>query len=335
MFSDTFSRTPATSEFVPQERRRFFRFVSGGGSRHSVRMLRLALPPPGGARGIMGVPRRSGAAGGGSAARAPAKRAAPARICTDALAAGGGPADGEAPALGERAARAREDLLRWYDAKHRTLPWRAPPSETQAELARAAASTPAADERAYAVWVSEVMLQQTQVERVKEYYTRWMARWPTVSALADASEDDVQKAWAGLGYYRRSRFLHNGARHVASDLQGRLPRTAAELRAIPGIGEYTAGAIASIAFGQAVPAVDANVVRVVSRCVLSRHSARANAQALLRRHALTGLRTRGANTRTQGSLRTRGAARAALRRNTGRSHRSLSLSTGRATSTRP
>eukprot|EP00793_Prasinoderma_coloniale_P006256 PRCOL_00001086-RA len=225
----------------------------------------------------MGVPRRSGAAGGGSAARAPAKRAAPARTCTDALAAGGGPAGGEAPALGERAARAREDLLRWYDANHRTLPWRAPPSETQAELARVAASTPAADERAYAVWVSEVMLQQTQVERVKEYYTRWMARWPTVSALADASEDDVQKAWAGLGYYRRSRFLHNGARHVASDLQGRLPRTAAELRAIPGIGEYTAGAIASIAFGQAVPAVDANVVRVVSR--LAAHKGRGKSGA--------------------------------------------------------
>ena len=104
-----------------------------------------------------------------------------------------------------------------------------------------------------------------QVERVKEYFTRWIGKWPTVQALASASEDEVTEAWAGLGHYRRAKYLHTGAKGVSERLGGRMPRTAAELRTISGVGEYTAGAIASIAFGEAEAAVDANVVRVVSR----------------------------------------------------------------------
>jgi len=113
----------------------------------------------------------------------------------------------------------------------------------------------------YAIWVSEIMLQQTRVATVIPYWERWMARFPTVAALAAAPLDDVLAAWAGLGYYSRARNLHAGARAVG----GALPRRAAELRAVPGIGPYTAGAIASIAFGERAPLVDGNVARVLAR----------------------------------------------------------------------
>jgi A/G-specific adenine glycosylase len=110
-----------------------------------------------------------------------------------------------------------------------------------------------------------MMLQQTQVATVLDYYDRWMKRFPTVSALARAAEDDVLHAWQGLGYYSRARNLWRGARTVVNEHGGHLPRTAAALRALPGIGPYSAGAIASIAFGERAPLVDGNVVRVLCR----------------------------------------------------------------------
>lgn len=117
----------------------------------------------------------------------------------------------------------------------------------------------------YWVWVCEVMSQQTQLERVKDYWKRWTATWPTVGDLAAADEEAVNQMWAGLGYYRRARYLLQGARHVRDVLGGTLPTTSAELQAIPGVGAYTGNAIASIACGQPVAVMDANVIRVVSR----------------------------------------------------------------------
>jgi len=140
----------------------------------------------------------------------------------------------------------RRRLLAWWDAGRRDLPWRGEP-------------TP------YQTWVSEVMLQQTRVETVVPYYERWMRRFPDVAALADAPEDDVLRAWEGLGYYSRARNLHRAARVVRERFDGRLPDDADALRELPGVGEYTAGAVASIAFGRAEPAVDGNVKRVLSR----------------------------------------------------------------------
>ena len=117
----------------------------------------------------------------------------------------------------------------------------------------------------YAIWVSEIMLQQTRVQTVIPYWQRWMARFPTVRELAAAPLDDVLAAWAGLGYYSRARNLHAGAQAIAARWAGELPRRAAELRDVPGIGPYTAGAIASIAFGERTPLVDGNVARVLAR----------------------------------------------------------------------
>ena len=137
-------------------------------------------------------------------------------------------------------------LLRWYDEHARTLPWRG-------------------IHNAYHTWVSETMLQQTRVETVLSYYDRFISRFPTVEALASAPEDEVLKLWEGLGYYRRARNLHKGAQQVAAEFGGVMPSDVKELLKISGIGEYTAGAIASIAYDQPVPAVDGNVIRVVSR----------------------------------------------------------------------
>ncbi|XP_048671439.1 adenine DNA glycosylase isoform X7 [Marmota marmota marmota] len=149
----------------------------------------------------------------------------------------------------------RKSLLSWYDTEKRDLPWRRQ-AEDEADL----------DRRAYAVWVSEVMLQQTQVATVINYYTRWMQKWPTLQNLANASLEEVNQLWAGLGYYSRGRRLQEGARKVVEELGGHMPRTADTLQQLlPGVGRYTAGAIASIAFGQATGVVDGNVVRVLCR----------------------------------------------------------------------
>ncbi len=119
----------------------------------------------------------------------------------------------------------------------------------------------------YAIWVSEVMLQQTRVDVVKPYFERWMKRFPTIAALADASEEEVLAAWSGLGYYRRTRSLHQGARSVIADYGGNLPAASAGLAALPGFGPYTSAAVASIAFGEPIACVDGNVARVMARLV--------------------------------------------------------------------
>jgi A/G-specific adenine glycosylase len=148
--------------------------------------------------------------------------------------------------LGLRAA----DLLAWYDRHRRKLPWRAP-----------AGATP----DPYRVWLSEIMLQQTTVKAVGPYFVRFLARWPAVMALAAAPLDDVLKLWAGLGYYARARNLHACAKAVVERHGGRFPETQAELAALPGIGPYTAAAIAAIAFDAPAAPVDGNVERVVAR----------------------------------------------------------------------
>ena len=137
-------------------------------------------------------------------------------------------------------------LLRWYDVHARILPWRVKGQDP------------------YKVWLSEIMLQQTTVAAVKDYYIKFIAAWPTVEALAAAPLDDVLKAWAGLGYYARARNLHAFARIIAAQ-NGIFPRTIAALQELPGIGPYTAAAIAAIAYDTPVAAVDGNVDRVVSR----------------------------------------------------------------------
>ena len=141
-------------------------------------------------------------------------------------------------------------VLAWYDRHRRTLPWRAPAGERP---------------EPYVVWLSEIMLQQTTVATVGDYFRRFVARWPTVEALAAAPIDDVLSAWAGLGYYARARNLHACARVVTEQLGGRFPEDEESLRALPGIGRYTAAAIAAIAFDRPASAVDGNVERVVSR----------------------------------------------------------------------
>ncbi len=145
----------------------------------------------------------------------------------------------------------------------------AKPSEQDGKAADAApAAAPAAPpvpRSGYATWVSEIMLQQTRVEAVIPHFLRWMERFPTAQSLADAPEEDAVALWAGLGYYRRARLLHKGARHVRDALGGQLPTTVEGLKEVPGIGDYTAGAVASIAFDKQAPIVDGNVIRVVAR----------------------------------------------------------------------
>ena len=140
----------------------------------------------------------------------------------------------------------RRKLLTWYEVEARDLPWRRTHDP-------------------YAIWISEVMLQQTRVETVLSYYARFLERFPTVSELAEASMDDVLKAWEGLGYYRRAHNLRRAARIVVDEHRGQLPESVPELRRLPGIGPYTAAAIASIAFGLDEPVLDGNVVRILAR----------------------------------------------------------------------
>jgi len=140
-----------------------------------------------------------------------------------------------------------QDLLLWYAENARDLPWRGH-------------SDP------YAIWVSEIMLQQTHVETVIPYYQRWMQRFPTIGALAAASQQDVLAVWEGLGYYSRARNLHRAAQIVATQHAGQLPADIAALRSLPGVGRYTAGAIASLAYGLDEPALDGNIRRVLARC---------------------------------------------------------------------
>ncbi len=153
-------------------------------------------------------------------------------------------ASGKSAALEAR--RFRRLLLNWFDGNARDLPWRRTRDP-------------------YAIWVSEIMLQQTRVAAVIEHYARFMQRFPALPALAEAGEYEVLAFWSGLGYYRRARMLHRAAQFVTKELEGKLPSTAVELRALPGIGEYTSAAIASIGFGEPVACVDGNVERVLTR----------------------------------------------------------------------
>lgn len=139
-----------------------------------------------------------------------------------------------------------EPLLAWYDAGHRDLPWRRTRDP-------------------YRIWLSEIMLQQTRVEAVIPYYERFLSACPTVRDLADAPEETYLKLWEGLGYYSRVRNLHKAAQVICDTYGGQMPADHAALLKLPGIGDYTAGAVASIAFDIAEPAVDGNVLRVVAR----------------------------------------------------------------------
>jgi A/G-specific adenine glycosylase len=170
----------------------------------------------------------------------------------------------------------QEKLLAWFDKSKRKMPWR---DLNDIEL----------NDRAYRIWVSEMMLQQTQVATVVAYYNKWIKKWPTVSDLADATTEEVNEMWSGLGYYSRGRRLHEGAQKVMQDFGGKIPSSSQELMSLPGVGQYTAGfacrlpaclsyyilcnfliitlsaAIASIAFSEQCGVVDGNVVRVLSR----------------------------------------------------------------------
>ena len=163
-----------------------------------------------------------------------------------------------------------EPLLRWFHSEKRALPWREEP-------------TP------YRVWVSEIMLQQTRVEAVKPYFERFVAALPDVRALARADEDTLMKLWEGLGYYSRARHLQSAARLICSDHGGKIPARFDDLLTLPGIGRYTAGAVASIAFGERRPAVDGNVLRVIMRLlacpadILKESTKRAVEEALIAR----------------------------------------------------
>ncbi len=168
------------------------------------------------------------------------------------------------------AAELRTRLLDWYDRNRRDLPWRRGPDP-------------------YSIWVSEIMLQQTRVATVIDHYRAFLRRFPTLASLAKAREEDVLAEWSGLGYYRRARMLHKAAQFVADHLEGKLPATAEGLRALPGIGAYTAAAIASIAHGEAVAVVDGNVERVLCRLSGWELGSRAGGAALKRQiDALAG-----------------------------------------------
>ncbi|MGB9585908.1 MAG: A/G-specific adenine glycosylase [Anaerolineales bacterium] len=139
-----------------------------------------------------------------------------------------------------------QKLLNWYQSNARRLPWRNNPQP-------------------YSVWISEIMLQQTKVETVIPYYLRWMERFPDIPSLAQASQEEVLKIWEGLGYYARARNLHRTAQIIQEEYAGKLPENPEQLRALPGIGAYTAHAIASIAFHQDLPTLDGNITRVLAR----------------------------------------------------------------------
>lgn len=140
----------------------------------------------------------------------------------------------------------QEDFLAWYEREKRNLPWRA-------------------NTDAYRIWISEIMLQQTRVDTVIDYFYRFMEWFPTIQDLAEAPDDKLLKAWEGLGYYSRARNLKVAAQQIVSEFGGKMPDTIEDIRSLKGIGPYTAGAIGSIAFNLPEPAIDGNVMRVVSR----------------------------------------------------------------------
>jgi A/G-specific adenine glycosylase len=167
-------------------------------------------------------------------------------------------------------------LLAWFDRSARTLPWR---------------SAPGVKRDPYRVWLSEIMLQQTTVPHAAPYFAAFTTRWPTVEALAAARDEDVMQAWAGLGYYARARNLLKCAREVVA--RGGFPETQAGLRTLPGIGPYTAGAVAALAFGERTPAVDGNAERVFARLLATKEDwAAAKKRIGVLARELVGLRGR-------------------------------------------
>jgi len=163
----------------------------------------------------------------------------------------------------------QRNLLAWYDRNRRLLPWRAAPGQQ---------TDP------YRVWLSEIMLQQTTVATVGSYFEKFLQRWPTVSDLASAHRDDVMAAWAGLGYYARARNLHRCAQVVAHEMDGRFPDSEDALRALPGVGAYTAAAVAAIAFDRPAVVLDGNIERVMAR-LFAVEMPLPSAKPLLREHA--------------------------------------------------
>lgn len=149
---------------------------------------------------------------------------------------------------------AEDELLKWFDLNKRDMPWRRDNEESNDQ-----------NFSAYRIWVSEIMLQQTKVETVREYYRKWMEKFPTVQDLAKGTSDEVNSLWAGLGYYSRAKNLHKASKIIVNELNGKFPSDVDDLLKLPGIGKYTAGAISSIAFNKKSPLVDGNVIRVFSR----------------------------------------------------------------------
>jgi A/G-specific adenine glycosylase len=144
----------------------------------------------------------------------------------------------------------RGKVLSWYDKHGRELPWRYKNGEKA---------------NPYYVWLSEIMCQQTTVQAVKSYYTKFLETWPTVHDLANADNDDVMAAWAGLGYYARARNLHKCAKIISNDMAGKFPNTANQLKELPGIGDYTSAAVAAIAFDESTTVMDGNIERIMAR----------------------------------------------------------------------
>ena len=176
-------------------------------------------------------------------------------------------------------AQLNSQLLTWYDANHRILPWRTNPKtshvhgkgkngevssrDDEPKSENSSVETIKAEDlnqRAYQVWISEIMSQQTRIATVLSYYKNWMKQFPTVDDLARASVDDVHAVWSGLGYYRRADNIHKAAKKVVTDMKGKFPTNTKDLLELPGVGRYTAGAIASIVFRERAPIVDGNVL---------------------------------------------------------------------------
>lgn len=180
-----------------------------------------------------------------------------------------------------KAAKFQSDLLKWYDVHARDLPWRIKPrTKPDATANTKPQARPHGMPDPYAVWLSEIMLQQTTVATVKAYFTAFTHRWPTVQALASAPLDDILAAWAGLGYYSRARNLHACAQLIAEQRQGVFPSEVADLLTLPGVGPYTAAAISAIAFGRPAVVIDGNIDRVMTRLHASHVPIKTNKAAI-------------------------------------------------------
>jgi A/G-specific adenine glycosylase len=166
----------------------------------------------------------------------------------------------------EKMQKLTENLLTWYDSNHRELPWRKNPDSSKINNEQSVKyESKDINQRAYEIWISEIMSQQTRLAAVISYYEKWMKEFPDIQSLANADLEDVHRVWSGLGYYRRADNIHSAAKKIAKEMEGNFPKTAKSLMKLPGIGKYTAGAIASIVFNERAPIVDGNILRLFSR----------------------------------------------------------------------